>query len=684
MTLADAQKAYHAFLDVNYSYRFAKQLEQFKSNPVLGYRTAGSRAEFETGELLFHEMKRIGLSDVAKDAFTLDTWEFDHARLSYTDANGSAKRFELGAYQTNFHTHGAKEFLIVYAGKGTSDDLEMLDVKGKLVLVDINQRDDWWISYPVYQAHLHGAAAVIAVQNNGYGQVDSAALNAQNIAGPADAPAFSLSQADARLLKDHLAACGGEASVSFDACSTVGFDGTSYNIVGKIPGRNPDSMLLMSAHYDSYFSGFQDDNAAVALMLSIARSIIASGYQPEKTLVFCAMAAEEWGVSNSKYDWSTGAYNQIFRVHPEWVGKVEADINFELPAYAHDTQDVIRCVYEYSTFLTAFTAGVPDITCLYPDGLSIVSPVMTWSDDFSMAVAGVPSLVNDFAEGSYMETHYHTQFDNADAYNENIYRFHHALYGTLLLACDRYAVAPLDFMPRITALKDSIDIERMIQCGANVSALILSVNHVLTFAELLYKHVCTLNHRYASMLEHGDYDAAQQLYQKSRKLNTELLAAFRFCEDQFTRLSWHDAVMFPHEYAQINLAHLDGALRALKSGDIDSALDNWLHRIDTNWYAYYFEEAVCRYFNDYVLYQPVDRLMWGTGRICGLVDLIETVKSLLQKRGRVCTLDTEIAALQNAQNDLSNLLKESVSKEIEVLDSLSSRFQDLIKTREIM
>ncbi len=682
MTLADAQRTYLAFLDVNYSYRFAKQMEQFKSNSVLGYRTAGSRAEFETGELLFHEMKRIGLTDVCKDAFTLDTWEFDHARLSFRDTDGTVRNFELGGYQTNFHTGGATKFGIVYAGKGTSEDLAGLDVKGKLVLVDINQRDDWWISYPVYQAHLYGAAAVIAVQNNGYGEVDSTALNAQNIAGPADAPAFSLSQADAHLLKDYIASCGGDAAVFFDACSTVGFDGTSYNIVGKIPGRDPDSMLLMSAHYDSYFSGFQDDNAAVALMLSIARSVLASGYQPEKTLVFCAMAAEEWGVSNSKYDWSTGAYNQIFRVHPDWVGKVAANINFELPAYAHDTQDVIRCVYEYSTFLNAFVSRVPDITHLYPDGLSIVSPVMTWSDDFSMAIAGVPSLVNDFAEGSYMETHYHTQFDNDDAYDESIYRFHHALYGTLLLAYDRCAVPPLDFVPRLATLKDSIDIERMVQCKANASGLILSVNRALTTAELLYKQVCTLNHHYTDALDSGDRGAADALYAKSRTLHVGLLSAFQFCEDRFTRLGWHDAVLFPHEYAQLNLALLDGALRALNNGDVNGALDHWLHQIDTTWYAYYFDEDVCRHFTDYVLHQPADRLMWGAGRICGLVDLVGVVKSLLKKRGGG-RIDDEISILQSAREELAEKLTESVSKEIEALDALSAQLQELLKSRDI-
>ena len=44
------------------------------------------------------------------------------------------------------------------------------------------------------------------------------------------------------------------------------------------------------------------------------------------------MAAEEWGVVNSKYDWSAGAYEQVFTAKPDWAGKVIADLNFELPA----------------------------------------------------------------------------------------------------------------------------------------------------------------------------------------------------------------------------------------------------------------------------------------------------------------------------------------------------------------
>ena len=175
-----------------------------------------------------------------------------------------------------------------------------------------------------------GAAALVAVQEQGYGEVHNTALNAQDIAGPADAPAFSISQADAWVLKKAMMEAGscpdesgmepgnmGAVAVEFEARTTVAPDRETYNIVGTIPGRGTDRMILITAHYDSYFSGFQDDNAAVAMMFGIARALLKSGYRPKFNLVFCAMAAEEWGVANSKYDWSTGAYEEVFTTRDE-------------------------------------------------------------------------------------------------------------------------------------------------------------------------------------------------------------------------------------------------------------------------------------------------------------------------------------------------------------------------------
>ncbi len=41
-----------------------------------------------------------------------------------------------------------------------------------------------------------------------------------------------------------------------------------------------------------------------------------------------------------------------------------------------------------------------------------------------------------------METIYHSQFDNDEYYNADVFRFHHELYGLLVMAFDRVNVAP--------------------------------------------------------------------------------------------------------------------------------------------------------------------------------------------------------------------------------------------------
>ena len=77
---------------------------------------------------------------------------------------------------------------------------------------------------------------------------------------------------------------------TFDA----GFGVVGRNLIGVIPGRNPDAApLLLGAHYDSAISGpSADDNAsAVATMLAVARSI-AQG-ELERDLIIASFDTEE-------------------------------------------------------------------------------------------------------------------------------------------------------------------------------------------------------------------------------------------------------------------------------------------------------------------------------------------------------------------------------------------------------
>lgn len=672
VTLEAAQQAYLEKVDVDYAYHLALQLEDIRSNENLGYRTAGSEAELATGDMLKAEMESIGLQNVTKDEFTLDTWTFEKAQLSFTDSTGAEYTAELGGYQTDFVTDGPEAFTIVDGGEGTEADLDGLDVTGKLVLIDINQRDNWWINYPAYEAHLRGAAAVIAVQDGGYGEVSDDALNAQDICGPADAPAFSMSRTDAEALRAALDE-NGEASVTLDAVSRVGMDGVSYNITGMIPGKDEDSMVLMSAHYDSYFAGFQDDNAAIALMLGIAKAIIDSGYQPEKTLVFCAMAAEEWGVSNTRYDWSTGAYNQIFRVHPDWVGKVVADINFELPAMNEGETDQIRTSYELKTFVEDFKESVPQVEGVFPEGIEVIVPTQTWSDDFSLSIAGVPSSVTAL-RGGFAQTHYHSQFDNRDTYSPEAFLFHHNMYGMLMLAYDRCAVSPLDFSTRLEALRASMD--DTVLTEEQVSSLNAALDEAENAASAAWDKVSEINDSYRKALDSGDAAAADALIQESRETNAAVLSAFKYAEDAFVRLTWEDVSIFPHEHSQNNLLALNGAVEALERGDSATAIDEYLYAVDNNWYAYDWSRETFDYFTNYVLNQSDDRLMWGAGRVQGHEDLYDVIRSLLDKYGDTSADYTaELARLNDAVNNQTAMLAEQVDHEVRALAELTDQLQ---------
>lgn len=666
------EQQYIASLDIEASYNLAKQMEAYRTNPVLGYRPAGSKAEFETGEMLKSYMEDLGLSNVRKDEIKVDGWEFEKAVLAYADAAGERQEVQLGAYQTDFVTKGAETFQVVYVGKGGEKDYADKDVTGKIVLAEINQRDEWWINFPVYQAHEKGAKALIAVQIGGYGQVDEKALNAQDIAGPPEAAAFSMSFEDSEKLK----ACldeKGEITVTLDASSRVMRDVSTYNILGEIPGRRSDRMILLSAHYDSYFSGFQDDNTAVAMMLGIARAFIKMGYQPENTWVFCAMAAEEWGIADSKYDWSTGAYAEVFNVHPEWAGKVIGDFNFELPALSNGNLDGIRCTYEYKDFFEDTLKTLPALSPDYPEGVLVSAPIETWSDDFSVAISGIPSMVNEFSAGSFMTTHYHSQYDSDAYYNEAAYRFHHELYGLLLMHLDSQSVAPLNFAEVFEQASASLDVLMCQKSGSRVTALLNLLGQTEEVAEEVYDRIYDINE--------AGVDSEQ-----CREAENILLKVFKMAQDKYVRLTWEDAVVFPQEAAQNNLRYLKKAIRALKRKipDAEAAFEA-LYEIDNNAYAFQFSKQVYERFTDYVLDQNSDRLQWGRGRIVHHENLYDLVAQLMDKYHQGATdFANEIAELEKVakrqkaylRDDIEYMLQ-STEKMLLLLQAANERLKNI-------
>lgn len=135
-------------------------------------------------------------------------------------------------------------------------------------------------------------------------------------------------------------------------------------------------------------------------------------------------------------------------------------------------------------------------------------------------------------------------------------------------------------------------------------------------------------------------------------LNSSLLYIFRKEQDYFVRLNWHDDVLFPQQGVGENLKAIYKALACLKEDDPEGALEA-VYEIDNNRYAFLFDREVFRYFTEYVLNQPADRLKWGYGRIIhheNLYDLVVSLKkkNKLQKAGERPDLEEEYKTLLQA------------------------------------
>ena len=230
------------------------------------------------------------------------------------------------------------------------------------------------------------------------------------------------------------------------------------------------------------------------------------------------------------------------------------------------------------------------------------------------------------------------------------------MYGMLLLEYDHAAVPPLDFTTRLAAMKDSIDANVFARAGVDSAPLYAAIDSANTAAQAAWTKVKEQNALYLSALDAGDSKTAEKIYADNEKLFSQVLKAYKFAEDSFVRLTWEDINSFPEELPQNNLSMLYSSIDSLKSGDTKTAYDEYLWKIDNNWYAYDWSREVYDYFTSYVLDQPADRLMWGAGRVVGHEDLFETVKSLGEKYGTSENVDNEIAALNTAAANQTKLL----------------------------
>lgn len=282
--------------------------------------------------------------------------------LTLKAANGSVSLnylddFVVGS-QHQVEAINVEETELVFAGFGIVapeynwNDYEGLDVEGKTVVVMVNDPGHYdrslfkgetmtyygrW-TYKFEEAARQGATGVLIIHETGaasYGwnvvrtgwtgpqlnlqSPDKGATRADFegwISGESAEKLFQLAGIEEDLIAT--AKKPGFRPVALGVTTGVSIrntfrESTSNNVIGKITGtKRPDETIIYTAHWDhlgigeavdgdSIYNGAIDNATGVAALFELAKGFKAADIQPERSIIFLAVTAEEEGLLGSKY-----------------------------------------------------------------------------------------------------------------------------------------------------------------------------------------------------------------------------------------------------------------------------------------------------------------------------------------------------------------------------------------------
>ncbi|MDD2436593.1 MAG: M20/M25/M40 family metallo-hydrolase [Massilibacteroides sp.] len=192
------------------------------------------------------------------------------------------------------------------------------------------------------------------------------------------------------------------------------------NVLAKIEGMRKNEYVVIGAHYDhlgidpdlvgdQIYNGADDNASGVSAVLQIARAFIASGVQPERTIVFAFWDGEEKGLLGSRY------FTQNF----SGMDQVKGYLNFDMIGRNNDESNPNQVVYFYTEAHPAFGDWLKNDVAKYK--LSLVPSYRPWerpvsgSDNSSFARLDIP-VIWYHTDG---HPDYHMPSDHADKINWN-------------------------------------------------------------------------------------------------------------------------------------------------------------------------------------------------------------------------------------------------------------------------
>jgi Zn-dependent M28 family amino/carboxypeptidase len=448
-----------------------------------------TEGETRTLQYLQDQYKKIGLEPANGNSYLQEVPMVNiQATAAPTMQVSTAKgNFNLKAYDDYIiwtdkpdSAESLENTQLVFAGYGVVapeynwNDYEGLDVKGKVVLVMVNDPGFWAVdttlfkgstmtyygrwTYKFEEAARQGAKGCLIIHNTKAASypfsVQQKSFNTSRL--QLDTRGKNVPKSDIigwvpEATANKLFTAAGFDSTLLQKANIKGFKGValnlglttsmkvkstynkSYNVVGKITGsKRPAEVIIYSAHWDhlgigrpdadgdSIYNGALDNASGTAGLLELARVFKGLKPAPERTILFLCVTAEEQGLQGSAWY----AQNPLFPVE-----KTVANINMDgLNPYGK-TKDII-VIGQGQSVLEDYLAEIVKKDSGYISFETHPEAGYYYrSDHFNFAKAGVPALYTSSGidvigkgkaygkqlEDEYTDKHYHQPSDNYDA-----------------------------------------------------------------------------------------------------------------------------------------------------------------------------------------------------------------------------------------------------------------------------
>ena len=271
-------------------------------------RMSGSNANSEAIAFLQKEMEKTG-AKVTIDSVEVPYWLPGESHLSFKDGN-SITELNTIPLGLSIGTDGKVLNLKIVEFKNKADFEKATSLEGCAVF--FNEKMDttangyskagWQRMFGASMAARKGAEAVITRSLSPVSDNFPRTGTLRYEEGTEKIPAVAISTNDADLLSKKIAE-NPDMRINLSSTSEMKGTATGFNLIGEIKGsKNPETVILITAHIDSWFNsqGAQDNATGCAQAIDVLRVFSKAGIKPLNTIRVLIYQDEEISMAGMK------------------------------------------------------------------------------------------------------------------------------------------------------------------------------------------------------------------------------------------------------------------------------------------------------------------------------------------------------------------------------------------------